>query len=103
MIVVVGESAGTPYARLDEAAVLTALSVRSTVPRDRLGDVVRRAGAGELDGDHVWLDTGFLERNGPDSDEWRDGLAGMLAFAASRGWTSGDGARVRAHVEAPAP
>jgi len=56
------------------------------------------AGLGTVDGDHAWLDAGALRAAGDGSQKWDTGFDGMLAYAAGKGWTSEDGARVRAHI-----
>ena len=50
--------------------------------------------------EHAWIAPGLVtELSGRgDDDEWRQNLAGMLAYAASKGWCDEAG-RVRAHVE----
>jgi len=83
----------------------------ATVPAGATVEQVRAAltaaGAGELEapaglaGAHVHVRTEWLRRTaaaagvGP---EWSAGLAGMLAHAASRGWTDEAAGTVRAHV-----
>jgi hypothetical protein len=56
------------------------------------------AGLGSVDGDNTWLDAGALRAAGDGSAAWATGFDGMLAYAASKGWSSEDGARVRAHI-----
>jgi len=56
------------------------------------------AGLGTVDGDHAWLDAGALRAANDGSEAWAAGFDGMLAYAASKGWASADGARVRAHI-----
>ena len=56
------------------------------------------AGLGSVDGDHAWLDAGALRAAGDGSAAWATGFDGMLAYAASKGWSSEDGTRVRAHI-----
>ncbi|KAB7756373.1 hypothetical protein [Mycolicibacterium mucogenicum] len=50
--------------------------------------------------EHAWIaPDGLTELAGRgDDDEWRQNLAGMLAYAAGKGWCDEAG-RVRAHVE----
>ncbi len=55
-------------------------------------------GLGSVDGDHAWLSTAALRAAGDGSVTWTTGFDGMLAYAASKGWTSADGTRVRAHI-----
>jgi hypothetical protein len=56
------------------------------------------AGLGTVDGDHAWLDAATLRAAGDGSEAWATGFDEMLAYAAGKGWTSEDGARVRAHI-----
>ena len=50
--------------------------------------------------EHAWIAPDVLielaGRGG--DDEWKQNLAGMLAYAAGKGWCDEDG-RVRAHIE----
>jgi hypothetical protein len=46
----------------------------------------------------AWLDAGALRAAGDGSEKWVAGFDEMLAYAAGKGWTSQDGARVRAHI-----
>lgn len=50
------------------------------------------------DGGDVWINVEALT---PDerSADWMIGFEKMLAYAESKGWTDGDRARLRAHVE----
>ena len=63
---------------------------------------------GDVDGDHVWLaiaalrDTAAATVPEPDRVAWAEGFDGMIAYAASKGWTNEAGTHVRAHVEATA-
>ena len=57
---------------------------------------LRCAGAGYVDGD-ARIAVGWLRAAGPGTQEWRQSLDGMLAYAASKGWLHGD--HVQAHVE----
>jgi hypothetical protein len=67
-----------------------------------LADVVHQSGLGRLreDGDHVVVDPIALRALAGDSatDAWDEGLAGMVAYAADKGWVEADGGIV-AHVE----
>jgi hypothetical protein len=70
--------------------------------RSRLEQVVRAAGLGRVseDGDHVVVDpAGLRALAGPGADAgWDEGLSGMVAYAASKGWVEDDGG-VLAHIE----
>lgn len=86
---------------LEEAADVRRFSI--------LRDPAAPAVAGiRLDGGHGWVDPAALRGLSPHAGEpaWEAGLAGMLAFAAGKGWVDGTGA-VRAHLAAdgrdPAP
>jgi hypothetical protein len=52
--------------------------------------------AGRLDGDHLWVNVAWLREVAGGDPEWDEKFAGMLAYAASKGWV--DGETVRAHV-----
>ncbi len=55
---------------------------------------------GRLDGDHVWVNPGWLKTNGRGDDaNWLAGLDKMLNYAKTAGWLDDTGA-VRAHIEA---
>lgn len=64
-------------------------------------EVVRLSGLGRLkdDGEHVVVDPVALRAlAGPAATaDWEEGLSGMLAYAAGKGWMEDDG--VVAHVE----
>lgn len=72
--------------RVDEAVAATALA---------------EAGLGVLRGGYAWLDVEALRAavlaGAP--AEAAGGFDDMVAYAASRGWTSEDGRRLRAHCE----
>ena len=71
---------------------------------ERLEQAVASIGRREGEG-HVWLSPGVLRflSGHAGEPEWERGFAGMLAYAAGRGWVDGDG-HVRAHlVMAPPP
>lgn len=83
---------------------VTAFSVRCPAELDD-GDLAasaERAGLGEvLESGHVMVPVATIRRMAGDrvGPSWEDDLAGMLAYATRKGWTSEDGTRVRAHVE----
>ncbi|MFC4942395.1 hypothetical protein [Pseudonocardia sp. GCM10023141] len=81
-----------------------AFSVRCPADLDHAGLAasVDRAELGEiLDSGHLMVPVATIRRMAGDrvGPGWDNDLAGMLAYAASKGWTSADGSRVRAHVE----
>ncbi len=67
-----------------------------------LEDVVHQSGLGRLqpDGEHVVVDPVALRAlAGPAATgEWEEGFAGMVAYAAGKGWVV-DGGGVVAHIE----
>jgi hypothetical protein len=67
-----------------------------------LARVVQQSGLGQLkdDGEHVAVDPVALRAlAGPAAtEEWDEGLSGMCAYAAGKGWVEADGG-VLAHVE----
>lgn len=89
--------------QLCTAEDLDALSVRAEASApdwDFLSRTLRGAGAGEVVGDHAWLDISWLRAAAGERDQdWLAGFTGMLDFAGAQGWLSADGRRVRAHVD----
>lgn len=69
--------------------------------RSELAELVRASGLGRLreDGEHVVVDPAALRSlAGPAADEdWEEGLSGMVAYAAGKGWVEDGG--VVAHIE----
>ena len=66
-----------------------------------LAGVVHQSGLGRLkDGEHVVVDPVALRALAGEAatDEWDEGLAAMLAYAAGKGWVEPDGG-VLAHIE----
>lgn len=89
-------------AELVEPENVQAFSVRSDLTGDDLAAAVRQAAVGEVlpDGEHVMVEVAAIRRlAGTVPAGWEDDLAGMLAYAKKKGWTSEDGSAVRAHVE----
>ncbi|MCF7549924.1 hypothetical protein [Pseudonocardia sp. WMMC193] len=89
-------------AELVEPENVTAFSVRSDLGGADLAAAVERAALGAVlpDGEHVMIDVAAIRRlAGTVPAGWEDDLAGMLAYAQKKGWTSEDGSAVRAHVE----
>lgn len=83
---------------------VTAFSVRCPADLDdaALAASAERAGLGEVLGSgHVMVPVATIRRMAGDrvGPGWDDDLAGMLAYATRKGWTSEDGSRVRAHIE----
>jgi hypothetical protein len=64
---------------------------------------LRRADVGWTEGDAAFVTVAALRRLAGDagvaSPEWDAAFEQMLAYAASKGWLSADGAAVQAHIE----
>ena len=94
----------TDGVRIGDAGNLRALDVRCE-PGVDLAAALGSFGEVTDDGQHVWLLIDELRTRAGASvaavelDDWRDGFDAMVTFARSKGWTSVDGRRVRAHVE----
>lgn len=69
---------------------------------DGLADLVHDAGLGRVqeDGTHVVVDPVALRAlaGSAVSDQWDEGFAAMVAYAASKGWVEADGG-ILAHIE----
>ena len=59
---------------------------------------LRDARLGAVEGDHVWLDASALRAAGDGTADWNAQFDAMLRYAASKGWTDQESARVRAHI-----
>jgi hypothetical protein len=70
-----------------------------TVADDRLSGVL--APHGSLDGDHAWIRAeAVTDLAGETADaSWRDGFAGMVAYARDKGFLDDSGTAIRAHLE----
>lgn len=69
---------------------------------DELAAQVRDAGLGELlPDDHLMVPVDAVRRfaTGHVGPTWEQDLTGMIAYAASKGWTDETGTRIRAHIE----
>mgnify|MGYP001551763077 CR=1 FL=1 len=54
----------------------------------------------EADPDHVFVAVDALRRwSGRSGDPWEKGFTAMCEYAEREGWTSPDGAMIRAHLE----
>lgn len=60
---------------------------------------IAESGLGTLDGDHAMLSIAGLRAAGEHTEEWRTSFDGMIDYARTQGWVSGD--HVRAHVVRP--
>jgi hypothetical protein len=77
------------------------VAVEGSGDRNDLAGVVDQSGLGRLkeDGQHIVVDPVALRAlaGAAATDEWDEGLAGMCAYAAGKGWVEDDG--VFAHIE----
>ena len=60
---------------------------------------IAESGLGTLEGDHAWLTVAGLRAAGEQTEPWLTEFDGMIGYARSKGWVTGD--RVRAHVVRP--
>jgi len=75
--------------------VLTPIGTELGMLRRAYPDLIR-----DIEGDdHLWLSVEQVAALGPD-EAWRRDFQGMIAHAATRGWTRSEGREVAAHVEA---
>lgn len=81
---------------LEDADNFRAFKLVCAAPRDTCAEAFARVG--RMDGDHVWIDAGWLRANGRPDAEWQAGLDKMITFAAGAGWVDDKGA-IRAHIE----
>jgi hypothetical protein len=58
-------------------------------------------GWGTVEGDHVWVNVESVRRAaaGRVGARWDADFAGMIDYARVKGWLSGDGTAIRAHIE----
>jgi hypothetical protein len=77
------------------------------LPAAALGATVRNSGLGEVlpGDDHVLIEVDAVRRlaAGRVGPDWESEFAGMLAYAARKGWLDESGTRVQAHVERTEP
>lgn len=77
------------------------VAVEGAGDQSDLARVVDQSGLGRLkeDGEHVVVDPVALRAlaGASATDEWDEGLAGMRAYAAGKGWVEDDG--VVAHIQ----
>ena len=99
MFVLVSGSDGEARASVEDPGNLRQLHAEFRgVSDDAAAAALTAAGLGTVDGDHAWLDAATLRAAGDGSEAWATEFGEMLAYAAGKGWTSEDGARVRAHI-----
>jgi len=99
LFVLVSGSSGEARASVEDPGNLRQLHAEFRGVGDEVAaGAMAAAGLGTVDGDHAWLDAAALRAAGDGSEAWAAQFEGMLAYAAGQGWTSEDGARVRAHI-----
>lgn len=96
----------TETCAVSDADTLTDLRVVTGIDDpSALADAIRAAGLGAMgpgDDDHVSVDIARLRtlaRASATLDDWDERFDSMIAYADGKGWVSGDGTAVRAHVE----
>lgn len=95
MIIVIADNT----VRLDDPDIFTELAVDAVgLSRDSAAATAESAGAGTVDGDHLWVDLDFLRGRGRGTGDWNDAFAAMIDYAAGKGWTDAERNRVRAHI-----
>lgn len=110
MIVIVDLADST--VSLDEPDVFDAFSVRhigtvsdgpTGTPTEAVGALLDDLGAGGPadDSDHVWvaIDAVRLLAEDQVDEGWADSFDAMVQGAQTKGWVSGDGTSIRAHLE----
>ena len=99
MLVLVSGDSGGVRATVEDAGNLKQLHAELRgVTDDAAAEALRVAGLGTLEGDHAWLVADTLKAAGDGSSGWTVDFYAMLAYAKTRGWTSDDESRIRAHV-----
>src|SRR5258708_14259903 len=102
-MVITGTTRTQPTVTLAEPDDFTRFHVAVPGGRDRsrLAEALTGSGAGQLDGDDVWVRVTWLRAAAGDgtSPTWEKGFAAMLEYAGRKGWLAADGESVRAHVE----
>ncbi|RZL84127.1 MAG: hypothetical protein EOP32_04735 [Rhodococcus sp. (in: high G+C Gram-positive bacteria)] len=100
MIVVITEAVRPERSiRLDDGDNFTELAVDAVgLSRDEVTVVVSSAGAGAVEGEHLWIGIDFLRNHGRGTGEWNHAFAAMIDYAGRNGWIDDDGGRVRAHI-----
>lgn len=72
----------------------------TTVPFDKLTEIVSASGAGAVVGDYVWIYRSFIESSrGANESDWQGEFDAMVEYARARGWLSDDGQSIRAHLK----
>ena len=107
MILQVDLTATPAGVSLESAQDCGRFHVSVTGSRDpvRLGAALSLAGVGRaLDDDHVWVQVDAVRSLAAPRVEpgWEESFAGMLTYAASKGWLDEAGDAIQAHIEWPA-
>ena len=95
---------GDGVARLEEPDDFRRFSIRFDAgARGAAAAEAALARIARPDGDAAWVSPVALAGLAPEGGDpaWQRGLAGMVAFARSRGWVDDEGG-IRAHIEAGA-
>ncbi|MEM7142352.1 MAG: hypothetical protein AAF548_15115 [Actinomycetota bacterium] len=84
---------------LEEADVFTAFHVAA--PPNADDATVAGLVGGRADGGHVWVPVDVVRSlaGGAATDAWDESFAGMVDYAAGKGWVSADRSAIRAHIE----
>lgn len=99
MFVLVTSDAGGVRATVEDAQNLRQLHAEFRGVDDAAAaEALRTAGLGRVDGDYAWLDAEALKLAGDGTSGWTVDFYAMLAYAKTRGWTSDDQTRLRAHI-----
>ena len=99
MFVLVADDGGVVRASVEDVHNLKQLRAEFRGVSDgQAAEALRLAGLGTIDGDYAWLVADALRAAGDGSSSWTADFYGMLAYAKTRGWTSGDDSQVRAHI-----
>jgi hypothetical protein len=80
-----------------------AFAVRARGDGSGLGAALDASGVGRMDGDEALVEVDAVRRlaAGRVGEGWDADFAGMLAYAATKGWIADEGRSIRAHVERP--
>jgi hypothetical protein len=99
VLITAAPATGVSIAEPDDTKRL-AVATPLTDP-EQIAAALEEVGAGQLAGQHVWLDIDFLRRTATPADpaSWASEFDAMIRYADRRGWVSEDGRQVRAHVE----
>jgi hypothetical protein len=76
-------------------------AAQSTVAEASSGIKLLEAAGLRPDGEHVWMPSALIRKLAGEhvTEEWESNFAGMVRYAASKGWYDADGDAIRAHLE----